>query len=81
MANTDQSARAKSSDAMTGEQIAAHYRAAYPYMSASRRLALHRGEVRYRHLLLAAQERERLKRESDRERMRCKIFGVGDRPA
>jgi hypothetical protein len=66
---------------MNGEQISARYRAAYPYMSASRRLALHRGEVRYRHLLLAAQERERLKRESDRERMRCKIFGIGDRPA
>lgn len=66
---------------MTGEQIAAYYRAAYPYMSASRRLALHSGEVRYRHLLLAAQERERLKRESDRERMLRKIFGAGDRPA
>ena len=81
MINADQGAQAKSTDAMTGEQIAARYRAAYPYMSDSRRLALHCGEVRYRHLLLAAQERERLKRESDRERMRCKIFAVGDRPA
>ena len=79
--NADQAAWATATDAMTGEQIAARYRAAYPYMSASRRLALHRGEVRYRHLLLAAQERERLKRESDRERMLRKIFGVGDRPA
>ena len=81
MINADQSARATATDAMTSEQIAARYRAAYPYMSASRRLALHRGEVRYRHLLLAAQERERLRRESDRERMLSKIFAVGDRPA
>ena len=79
--NVDQAARATSTDAMTGEQITARYRAVYPYMSASRRLALHRGEGRYRHLLLAAQERQRLKRESDRERMLQKIFGIGNRPA
>ena len=73
--NVDQAAWATSADAMTGEQIAARDRAAYPYMSASRRLALHRGDVRYRHLLVAAQQQERLRREADCERIRGKFFG------
>ena len=73
--NVDEAAWATSADAMTGEQIAARYRAAYPYMSDSRRLALHRGDVRYRHLLVAAQQRDHLKREAARERTRSKIFG------
>jgi hypothetical protein len=73
--NVDEAAWATSADAMTGEQIAARYRAAYPYTSDSRRLALHRGDVRYRHLLVAAQQRERLRCEADRERIRSTIFG------
>ena len=47
LVNVEQAAWVTSADATTGEQIAARYRAAYPYMTASRRLALHRGEVRY----------------------------------
>lgn len=62
---------------MTDQEIHAHYRKTRPYISMTQGLALHQSEARYRHLLLAAQEKARLEREEKQERIRRRIFEQG----
>ena len=62
---------------MTDEQILARYRerCGNPYMNLTTARALHTLHLRYRHLSTAAQQRARLEREAELERIRRKIFG------
>jgi len=61
----------------TEQEIVARYRASNPYITASRATALNRGEKRYRHLLVAAQNKARIEAEDKLERIRRKIFPKG----
>ena len=65
---------------MTDEQILARYRerCGNPYMNLTTARALHTLHMRYRHLSSAAQQRARLGREAELERIRRKIFGIPD---
>lgn len=64
----------------TDEQILADYRErrGNPYMNLMTARALHTLHLRYRHLSAAAQQRARLEREAELERIRRKIFGTPD---
>ena len=68
---------------MTDEQILARYRerCGNPYMNLTTARALHTLHLRYRHLSTAAQQRARLEREAELERIRRKIFGIPDTDA
>ena len=61
----------------TDEQILARYRErrGNPYMNLKTARGLHTLHLRYRHLSTAAQQRARLEREAELERIRRKIFG------
>jgi len=63
---------------MADEQILARYRerCGNPYMNLTTARALHTLHMRYRHLGTAAQQRARLEREAELERIRRKIFGL-----
>jgi hypothetical protein len=67
----------------TDEELLARYRARHgnPYMNLTTARALHAMHLRYRHLGLAAQQRARLEREDELERIRRKIFGIPDTDA
>ena len=68
----------------TDEQILARYRerCGNPYMNLTTARALHTLHMRYRrHLSTAAQQRARLEREAELERIRRKIFGIADTDA
>jgi len=60
----------------TDEQILARYRErrGNPYMNLTTARGLHTLHLRYRHLSTAAQQRARLEREAELERVRRKIF-------
>lgn len=58
----------------TEQEILARYRESNPYITATRATALNRGEKRYRHLLVAAQNKARIEAEDKLERIRRKIF-------
>jgi len=58
----------------TEQEILARYRESSPYITSSRATALNRGEKRYRHLLVAAQNKARIEAEDKLERIRRKIF-------
>jgi hypothetical protein len=62
----------------TDEELLARYRAHHgnPYMNLTTARSLHAMNLRYRHLGLAAQQRARLEREAELERIRRKIFGL-----
>ena len=64
----------------TDEQLLARYRKRHgnPYMNLTTARALHTLHMRYRHLSTAAQQRVRLEREAELERVRRKIFGIPD---
>ena len=64
----------------TDDQLLARYRVrcGNPYMSLTTARALHILHMRYRHLSTAAQQRVRLEREAELERVRRKIFGIPD---
>jgi hypothetical protein len=61
----------------TDEQILARYRErrGNPYMNLTTARGLHTLHLRYRHLSTAAQQRARLEREAELERIRREIFG------
>ena len=61
----------------TDEQLLARYRErrGNPYMNLKTARGLHTLHLRYRHLSTAAQQRARLEREAELERVRRKIFG------
>jgi hypothetical protein len=61
----------------TDQEILARYRKTNPYITASRAMELNRGEKRYRHLLVAAQNKARIEAEDKLERIRRKIFPRG----
>jgi hypothetical protein len=60
----------------TDEQLLARYRErrGNPYMNLTTARGLHTLHLRYRHLSTAAQQRTRLEREAELERVRRKIF-------
>ena len=62
----------------TDEEILARYRKRLgnPYMNLTTARALHTLHMRYRHLSTAAQQRARLERAAELERIRRKIFGL-----
>ena len=64
----------------TDEQILARYRerCGNPYMNLTTARGLRTLHLRYRHLSMAAQERVRLERGAELERIRRKIFGIPD---
>ena len=64
----------------TDEQILARYRkrCGNPYMNLTTARGLHTLHRRYRHLGIAAQQRARLEREAELERIRRRIFGIDD---
>lgn len=64
----------------TDDQILARYRerCGNPYMNLTTARGLHTLNMRYRHLSTAAQQRARLEREAELERIRRKIFGLPD---
>jgi hypothetical protein len=64
----------------TDDQILARYRErrGNPYMNLTTARGLHTLNMRYRHLSTAAQQRARLEREAELERIRRKIFGLPD---
>lgn len=64
----------------TDDQILARYRERLgnPYMNLTTARGLHALNMRYRHLSTAAQQRARLEREAELERIRRKIFGLPD---
>ena len=64
---------------MTDEELLTRYRerCGNPYMNLTTARALHTLHMRYRHLSTAAQQRARLEREAELERIRGKIFGMG----
>jgi len=68
---------------MADEQILARYRerCGNPYMNLTTARALHTLHVRYRHLSTAAQQRARLERDVELERVRRTIFGIDDTDA
>ena len=68
---------------MSDEQILARYRqrCGNPYMNLTTARALHTLHIRYRHLSTAAQQRARLERDAELERIRRKIFGIPDTDA
>ena len=61
----------------TDEQILARYRKVNPYITATKAMELSRGEKRYRHLLVAAQNKARIEAEDKLERIRRTIFPEG----
>jgi len=63
---------------VTDKQILARYRerCGNPYMNLTTARALHTLHLRYRHLSTAAQQRARLEREAELERIRRRIFGI-----
>ncbi len=61
----------------TDEQILARYCKVNPYITATKAMELSRGEKRYRHLLVAAQNKARIEAEDKLERLRRKIFPEG----
>jgi len=65
---------------MTDEELLTRYRerCGNPYMNLTTARALHTLHMRYRHLSTAAQQRARLEREVELERIRRKIFGIAD---
>jgi hypothetical protein len=64
----------------TDDQLLARYRVrcVNPYMNLTTARALHTLHMRYRHLSTAAQQRVRLEREAELERVRRQIFGIPD---
>jgi hypothetical protein len=62
----------------TDEQLLARYRKRHgnPYMNLTTARGLHTLHMRYRHLNTAAQQRARLEREAELERIRRTIFGL-----
>lgn len=64
----------------TDEDLLARYRerCGNPYMNLTTAVALHTLHTRYRHLSTAAQQRARLEREAELERIRRRIFGISD---
>jgi len=68
---------------MADEQILARYRerCGNPYMNLTTARALHTLHTRYRHLSTAAQQRARLERDVELERVRRTIFGIDDTDA
>jgi hypothetical protein len=64
----------------TDAQLLARYRERHgnPYMNLTTARGLHTLHMRYRHLSTAAQQRARLEREAELERIRREIFGLPD---
>lgn len=62
----------------TDEDLLARYRerCGNPYLNLTTARALDTLHMRYRHLSTAAQQRARLEREAELERIRRKIFGI-----
>ena len=65
---------------ITDKDLLARYRdcCGIPYMNLTTARALHTLHLRYRHLSAAAQQRARLEREAELERIRRKIFRIPD---
>lgn len=60
---------------MSDDEVVAHYREAYPYMSLSQAKEVYRTWLKFRHLDALAEQKKREAADAERRRLRKRLFG------